>query len=194
MRSSRVFIDSNVLASRTLRDWLFLIQGQAPGMYSTYASDDVLAETVRVVRRRNPKMDGDLPARFQAQLRKSLTEVLDNFPGDVPFGGGDIDDHHVHAAALGCGADIVLTSNGRDFGDPDALDYEVMPPDEFFVLADDSAPQVIQRVILTQREYWQRRPGSKTLDEALIAAECPQFAERIRARRLSTWSRVGAAD
>lgn len=187
MRSSRVFVDSNVLASRTLRDWLFLIQGHAPGLYSTYASDDVLAETVRVVRRRNPKMDGDLPSRFQTQLRKSLTEVLDDFPGDVPFSGGDVDDHHVHAAALACRADIVLTSNGRDFGDPNELTYEVMPPDEFFVLADDSAPQVIQRVMLTQSEYWQSRAGSKTLDEALVAAKCPQFAERIRAPRPSTW-------
>lgn len=188
MRASRVFVDSNVLASKTLRDWLFLVQQDSGGMYSTYTSHDVLTEAVRVQRRRHPKLNGDLPAKMQAALRKNMTEVLEDFPGDVVFGGTDPDDHHIHAAALACRADIVLTSNGRDFGDPDALGYEVLTPDEFFVLADDSAPQVIRRVVLTQLEYWQRIEGARPLDEALVAADCGKFAARVRPYILSVGS------
>lgn len=172
-------MDANVLASRTLRDWLFLVQQDSPGLYTTHSSLDVVAEAVRVQRRRHPKADGSLTSRFQTQLRESLNEVLEDFPGDVEFSGSDVGDHHVHAAALACHADTVLTENHRDFGDRDLLDYEVMSSDSFFILVADSAPQAIRNVVLTQLEYWQSRQSSKRLDVALQDAGCPVFAELV---------------
>ncbi|QPZ38151.1 PIN domain-containing protein [Paramicrobacterium chengjingii] len=179
MRTSRVFVDSNNLASRTLRDWLFLIQQDSPGLYTTHTSFDVLVEAVRVRRRLHPKANGSLTSRFRDTLRENLNEVLEEFPGNVAFDGDDPDDHHVHAASLACRADMMLTDNYRDFGNPDALPYEVFSSDDFFLLVQDSAPQSVHRAVLTQSEYWQRFSNSKPLDVALRDAGCPLFASRV---------------
>jgi len=120
--TQRIFVDSNVLASRTIRDWLFLLH---------------------------------------------------------------IDDHHVHAATLASRADKLLTSNDRDFPESDDLPYEIYTPDELLVLIDDSAPYHVRSVTREQIDYWQKRRDEgdavKQLDEALRDADCPAFAERVRA-------------
>ncbi|BDZ61537.1 hypothetical protein GCM10025873_13280 [Demequina sediminis] len=51
---TRVLLDANVLMSRTLRDAIFLIQIESPGMFATCWTEDILAETLYHLRRRNP--------------------------------------------------------------------------------------------------------------------------------------------
>jgi len=51
---TRVLLDANVLVSRTLRDWVLLLQARAGGMFATCWTEDILAETIHAVRRRNP--------------------------------------------------------------------------------------------------------------------------------------------
>lgn len=180
----RVFVDSNVLASRTLRDWIFLIRNITPGMFQLHSSPDAIAETVRAWRRRNPAADGRVTVELEAHLRENLDEVLDDFKGDAPFAGSDPGDQHIHAAAMWMRADILLTRNDRDFGDPDELEYEVQRPDDFLMLVDDSAPALVRAVVRMQNEYWQgkRRRGSEVrpLERALNDAGCPRFAWRVR--------------
>jgi hypothetical protein len=81
-------------------------------------------------------------------------------------------------------ADILLTSNGRDFGDADLLPYEIYTPDEFFLLVDDSAPEQVRRVTLKQVKYWEakehRGENVKPLNVALADAGCNEFATRVR--------------
>jgi len=63
---------------------------------------------------------------------------VEDFVVDGTFTGA-VNDQHVHAAAVACQAEIVLTSDGG-FTAPgvvEELPYEVYPPDEFFVLVDD---------------------------------------------------------
>jgi len=181
--TQRIFVDSNVLASRTLRDWLFLLRGETYRMFQLHTSFDVLIETVRVTRRRYPTADGKLTMDLFYRLEDLLDEVLGDYDGSVEFAGPDVDDHHVHAAALSSRADKILTANDRHFPAADDLPYEVYTPDEFLVLVDDSAPHHVRSVTRQQIAYWQARrsEGSqvKSLDQALADAGCAEFGERV---------------
>jgi hypothetical protein len=108
---------------------------------------------------------------------------VEDFVVDGSPQGGDANDAHVHAAALACGADILLAGDAGFVGDGvdlDLLPYEVYTPDEFFVLAHDSAPHLIKTVTRQQTEYWREKQGRSPLAEYLVRAGCPQFAERVR--------------
>lgn len=109
----RVFVDANVLASRTCRDWLFLLREENDGMYQLHVTPDVLAETVRVMRRNNPRLPGGVVTDLLAKVERCVDEVVADFPPDVPFSGADAGDYHVHAAAVASRADLILT-----FDDP----------------------------------------------------------------------------
>jgi predicted nucleic acid-binding protein len=175
----RVFVDSNVFVSRTIRDWLFLLRQETDGMFQTHSTVDVIAESVRAVRRIRPRLDGAITHELQRRLIHNLDELQTSFDGTIPFAGSDRDDFHVHAAAVASRADILLTSNGRDFGDPATLPYDVWTPDEFFVLVDDSAPAHVARVTADQHRYWSAKSSKRDLADALVAADCPRFAARV---------------
>lgn len=181
--TQRVFVDANVLASKTLRDWLFLLRNETDGMFQLHTTFDVLVETVRVFRRRHPDAYGRRSRELFDLLSRSVDEVLSDFVGSVDFAGIDRGDLHVHAAALGCHADVLLTQNVRDFGDVVTHTYDVFPPDEFFVLIDDSAPHSVRQVTREQVAYWQSRRDAgakvKPLSRALVDTHCHVFAGRV---------------
>lgn len=181
----RIFVDSNVLASRTLRDWLFQLRNETDTMFQVHTTFDVLVETVRVFRRRNPTADGRRSRELFDLLMANVDEVLGDFAGDVAFDGPDGDDLHIHAAAVACRADKLLTLNISHFPVSDTVPYEVYPPDDFFLLVDASAPFAVMRVTRQQNAYWEGRRSAgqsvKPLETALVAAGCPEFAARVNA-------------
>lgn len=175
----RVFVDANVLYSRTQRDWLALIylQGeQSP--YEVYWSEDVLAEVASHLRRRHPLWSGRKIATFRDRIAGTF-EVGRVTDFEVAAVDSVTDEHdlHVHAAAVSCSTDIVLTSNVRDFVGVE--DYDVLTPDELFVLVDDSAPDAVRAAAAAQADYRGRR-GTADLAESLVGAGCPRFAERVQ--------------
>ncbi|MGK4593197.1 hypothetical protein [Amycolatopsis sp. w19] len=105
-------------------------------------------------RRRCPP--GSAPSSFGKirHIHDLLTKTfeggrVEDFVIDGSFPGTDADDEHVHAAAIACSAEIILScDNGFSLTgqDPDSLPYEVYTPDEFFVLVDDSSPQLVREV------------------------------------------------
>jgi hypothetical protein len=165
---NRVLADANLLYSRTLRDWLFLLKLETTtGMYSVCSTEDILSEVLYSYRRNNPTIDGSIPNPFL-----------------------DVNDSHLHAVAVSASIDILLTCDtgllSVELATRDVLPYEVMHPDDFFLLIDDSAPHVVKSVTAKQVEYWesrqaganeQRRPS---LVEALIRAGCPNFGQRVQ--------------
>lgn len=190
--TTRVLVDANVLYSRTLRDWLLMLQIESKGgLFTVYWTEDILAEVMYHLRREHPEWPG---GRI-TDLRDKIARVLeggrvDDFTVDGSFT-GDPNDQHVHAAAIACGADIVLTDDGGFSAIGDDLPYEVYRPDDFFVLVDDSRPGLVKRVAARQaRHHWQRT-GAADLCAMLVAAGCPAFAERVRVRLqgvdTSTW-------
>lgn len=181
----RVFVDSNVLASRTLRDWLFLLRNETDGMFQVHATLDILVEAHRAWRRRNHKASGAEATALFERIQRNLDELVGDFDGGIDFEGSDVHDTHVHAAAVASGADLLLTDNPTDFVDTDLLPYELYRADEFFCLVDDGAPAAVRRVAMAQITYWQGIAASgvptKRLDEALVDAGCPDFAKRVTA-------------
>lgn len=114
-------------------------------------------------------------------MRKIVDEVLDTYPSDVPFTGTDEHDYHVHAAATACQADLLLTDNDpQDITTSEEVHYEIICPDDFFVLAANSAPpQMLHPIIKSQIEYWAKKPDHVQLDQALRNAGCPDFADIV---------------
>jgi len=175
----RVFVDSNVFFSRTQRDWLGLLylQGDAPP-FAVFWIEDVLAEVVYHLRRQNPGWDGQRISSIRDRIAGVFeTGRVSEFPTRDADEVRDQDDMHVHAAAVACAADILLTNNVRDF--PNAEHYDVMQPDEFFVLVDNAAPHVVRAATREQATYWGRRDGDADLPGNLRKAKCPEFAGRV---------------
>lgn len=180
-----VLVDANVLFSRTLRDWLFLLKiGSEADMFTVHASQDIIAEVLYRLRRTYPNAPGRLTSGVHDRIVENLDNRVSDFEVDGSYPGDDPDDAHVHAAAIACGAQILLTGDVGFTGLPDdladQLPYEVHTPDSFFVLVDDSAPFVVETVTAEQHAYWSSKPGHSDLVSMLLKAQCPQFAERIR--------------
>ena len=198
MRIPIAFVDANVLFSKTLCDWLFLLRIETKGgMFVLFSSEDSITEVLYNMRRKNPQANGEYTGRRQGLLRKSLDDVVDAFPGEVDFPGKDVNDHHVHAAALACNASYLIADD-RGFHeiDSDLLPYEVHSADSFLLLIAENAPQAVDEVILKQIEYWRGKPDSKPLDVALEDAGCPTFASCVRGhlkRLFSGESSIGVA-
>jgi hypothetical protein len=183
----RILPDANVLVSRTARDWILLIQRGDPrnvnDMFFLYYTVDTLAETINTIRNANPDLDGAKITTIHDRITESMTGRIDHYPGraDAPI--SDIGDHHVHAAAVAGGIDIVVTGDTGFTKLVDAvrdeLPYEIQTPDEFLVLADDSWPEIVRAVTKTQFEYWTPK-GGRNLPTALDKAGCTRFADRVR--------------
>jgi predicted nucleic acid-binding protein len=177
----RVFVDANVLVSRTQRDWLFQLRIEADSMFQLHCTEDVLAEVLHTFRRQNPKASGGQTTRLRRSLCALLDEILDDFDATVNYEGTDEHDRHVHSAAVACNADILLTCDEGLLGQqtPDSLPYTLMHPDDFFLLVDDSASLVVRAVTDASRRYWEGKPDAKGLAQALVDAQCPEFSMRI---------------
>ncbi|RRD29306.1 PIN domain-containing protein [Actinomyces bowdenii] len=180
--TQRVLVDANVLFSKTTMDWLFLLRMHNAGMFSLYATEDIIAEVLANMRKKNPTAPGHLTSHRAELIRNTLDEVLRDFPSDIPFTGADPADYHVHAAATNGRADLLLTSNKpEDFtAHPDGEAYSIICPDEFFLLISESNPSCLMPIIEEQMDYWSSKQEHLQLDDALMGAQCPAFSLRVR--------------
>lgn len=176
---TRVLPDANVLYSRTLRDWLFLLRN-AGGMYTVQTTEDIICEVGVATRRAHPTADARRVADLVSLIRANADEVLTAYADDPGYAGSDPHDRHVHSAAASGDVDVLLTADGG-FSFEDSR-YEVYTPDAFFCLADDSQPQLTTKVAMEQAMYWANRPSPRPITEALARAGCPDFAERVNVR------------
>ncbi len=179
-----VLVDANILFPRTTRDWLFLLRNETKaGMFTVYASEDIIAETLYRLRRKSPEAPGSLIRCVHDRIVEQLDMRVDDFEVDGSFPGTDPDDAHVHAAAISSGAGILLTADtGFTRMNEDTLDelpYAVYTPDEFFVLIDDSMPNAVSQVTHQQLTYWYGREGDADLAKHLRDAGCSDFADRV---------------
>lgn len=153
-------------------------------MFQLITSEDVIAEVLSKLRDHNPRWDGGQISRIRASIVEVFDEVIQDFDGSVEYKGTDPNDFHVHAATLAAHADMLLTCDNGLLEQPNAdeLDYEAFHPDDFFVLANDSAPLMVRDAALAQLKYFIKKNGPKEtrLVDSLIGASCPIFAEVVR--------------
>jgi hypothetical protein len=182
----RVFVDSNVLGSKTQYDWLFMLKAECE-MFAVSTSGDVLDEAHRVWRRKHPDAGSEMRARRETLFRENFDEIVESWVGGEAPSLKDPHDAHVHNAARSSRVDILLTNNVADFGDPGLLPYDLYSPDDFFTLIETNDPDAVQNVTRSQALYWRKRharePDRKpiTLADALRSAGCPQFALAVEA-------------
>lgn len=180
MRVPIVFVDANVLYSKTLRDWLFLLRRETCGdMFTVASSNDVIAEVLYRMRRNNPDGPGHLTGNVKEKLEASLDEIVRDFPAGMVFPGGDAHDTHVYAASVACGTAYLVTDDAGFHDVSGDLPYEVHSADSFFQLIAENVPQIVDVVIRQQMDYLRGRNGGKALREALISANCPTYAETV---------------
>lgn len=125
-------LDANVLYPAYLRD--ALLRMAEAGTYQVRWSREILDEMSRNILKNNPSlprerierlvriMEGAFPEAM-VSVHESLIDAMTNAPGD----------RHVLAAAIGGGADVIVTSNVRDFPPSACGPYgvEIQKPDEF---------------------------------------------------------------
>ena len=183
-----VFVDTNILFSRCLRDWLTLCAYTCDEpLYAVRWSEDVIAELRYSWRRKNPDASeaalAGLTNRFLAS--HALGKVVGYNPSQYPQPAKDKNDWHVLAAAAHANVHVLLT-NDRDTFTPDCVQgrFDVMTSDEFFLLVLHRRPDIVESVTRLQIAYYQRQrkePPEALLDR-LHRAGTGGFAEQLQTK------------
>lgn len=183
-----VFVDANVLFSRTLRDWTLMI-GAECNRFAVISSRDCLVEAIAKIRERNPAAEGGMIHHIHDLIERSLHDLITTYPGGPIDGIADEKDWHVIHAATEAGAKILVTSNVRDFAPvAESLPFDLYSPDELFDLVWKNDPRAVEQVTREQLRYWndraerfkaESRPAPKGLSRALRDAGASGFADTI---------------
>ncbi|QAY71261.1 PIN domain-containing protein [Xylanimonas protaetiae] len=184
---TKVLLDANILFSRTLRDWLFLLRNETGGeAFTILATEDIIAETIYRYRRRYRRASGAQIAAVHDRIVEQLDDRIVDYEIDDTSPLADENDAHVHAAAVAAGIDLVITADtgftNLDDKQRATLGYRALTADEFLTEVDNVTPSAVDAVTRAQLRYWRARGEGRSLDEALDAADCPRFAARVRAR------------
>lgn len=191
MEVQRVFLDANILFSKTLQDWLFMLRIETGGnMFTLITSEDALVEAQHSFRKRKPEVSGSEVSNIRKKTVEFCDDVIEDYPGKTSGPFQDRYDLHIHSAALAAGCHMLITQDKGFLNLPeehkDELAYEILSPDEFLILLDDSASQFVSSVTKQQSAYWvKKRSDGKArdavkLESALRKSDCPKFAERVR--------------
>lgn len=177
--------DANVLYSRTLRDWLFLLSSGGD-LYTVHTTLDILTEVLGNYRKQYPHAPSRVLESIDRLIRENVHSMISGYEvKDSPI--EDIHDHHVHWAATE-GRMMYLVTSDRGFLNlpeeiTETFHYEIMSPDAFFCQVDDSHHEAVRKVAMDQVTYWSRQSElgrqTKQLHVALHDANCPHFAARI---------------
>lgn len=172
-----VVVDANVLFPLTLRDTI--LRAAAAGFYQLRWSAAILDEMERnLVSTRT--MPADKAARLRATMEKYFPEA--EVTGYVSLIGGlqnDEKDRHVVAAAVKAGAQVITTSNLKDFTPlPEGL--EAQSPDEFLCNLFDLDPETFVDMVHEQSADLVKPPVSfeELLDR--LARVVPDLVAALR--------------
>jgi len=180
-----VLADANVLYSRVLRDYL-LYAGEEE-VITVVWSQKILDEMREHLVANVPRFDQAAARRLIDAMTATFTEsVFDPTPDAYARLDGialpDEDDRHVIAAALSADADIICTSNTKDFPRPILARFgiSVMSPDDLFTQLIGSH---MMQMINAHRNVVSNHPGAtdqSTID-TLRRAQAPRTADLLTA-------------
>ena len=172
----KVLLDANVLFPFSLRDTL--LRTAADGFFQLYWSEQILDEATR-----NLVSTNTITETQAARLRTAMTDA---FPEAMVTGHEDLiaamsnheKDRHVAAAAVKAGAEVIVTSNLKDFRAlPDGI--EAQSPDEFLSNLFDLDPEGMVELVREQASALRNPP--RELGELLrgLAKTVPEFAKSV---------------
>lgn len=169
-----VLLDANVLFPFTLRD--FLVTLATTELYQAKWTDQIHDEWTRNLLKDRPDLVDSLP-KTRALMDKAVPDCLVMGYEDLieSLELPDPDDRHVVAAAIRCGAQIIVTNNLKDFPSEvlDQYGIEAQHPDEFLEYQFGLRPNLVIRAAKEQRARWKNPP---------LTAE--EYLERLSAQGL----------
>jgi len=151
--SFTVVFDACVLYPALLRN--VMLQFATTELFRTRWTDAIHDEWTRSLRIDKPDITPEQIARYRSAINDAVPDCL--VTGYEPLMKGlvlpDANDRHVLAAALRCRAEVIVTSNLRDFPDDvlSPLGVRVEHPDEFVLHLIDLAPATVCAAIKTVR-------------------------------------------
>lgn len=133
MSGFTVVYDANVLYPSMLRDILLRLAGS--GNFRARWTNKILDEVFRNLKSNRPDLDPTKLDRTRNLMRQAVDDCLVTGYEDLveSLCLPDRDDRHVLAAAIRCGAQVIVTVNKRDFPKTrlEPFDIEAQSADEF---------------------------------------------------------------
>jgi predicted nucleic acid-binding protein len=172
----KVVLDANVLFPFSLRDTL--LRAAAEGFFQLYWSEEILDETTRnlvgtgaITAEQANRLCAAMTGAFPESLVTGYQPLIDAMPNHSK-------DRHVAAAAVKAGAQVIVTSNLKDFGRlPSGI--EAQSPDEFLSNLFDLDPDGMVQLVREQARALRNPPREFRELVAGLAKTVPEFARSI---------------
>lgn len=153
------------------------------GLYRALWSREILEEVVRSIARRRPDLSIAVLRKRTAAMQAALQDAtVEGYEGLIPTFRDLGDDAHVAAAAVFGRADVIVTSNVRDFPARllDQYRIAVQPPDDFLTYHWWLDAVAVVEVLMRQSKGTSRPPLSP--DDILFRLEvlAPAFVHLVR--------------
>lgn len=187
MSSFRVVLDACVLIPAALRDTL--LRAADAGLYRLHWSEDILTEVERNLIEHGMTSADD--ARYLIDTMRTYFEeaAVEGYQTIVSSMPNQSKDRHVLAAAVVVNAEVIVTSNLRDFPEDALKPYgiEAQSPDEFLENLFDLDPDGMTRIIVEQAR--DLNSPQMTVDDVLraIGQHAPRFAQLVCAYQHNDW-------
>ncbi len=166
-----VFYDANVLYPAELRN--FLMHLALTGVFRAQWSAHVHEEWISNLLKSRPDLTREKLERTRELMDKAAPDALVTGYGHLIPGLTlpDENDRHVLAAAIRCGASVIVTYNLKDFPREALRDFgiEAQHPDEFILNLFDLAPGLAIEAAENHRNSLKNPP--KNVDEYLAMLE-----------------------
>ncbi|MGL4879515.1 MAG: PIN domain-containing protein [Waterburya sp.] len=173
-------LDACVLFPMPLRDTLLRIAEK--GLYRLHFSQEILDETTRnLVKKR--RMTQEQATKYQECMKQFFPEsIVEDYESLIFLMTNDPKDRHVLAAAVKTKADIIVTSNLKDFPKKSLqpLGIKALNPDQFLIdLFSNYEIDIAVDILKQQAEDLKNPP--MTLKELIerLSRQVPKFTNRI---------------
>ncbi|OHP55260.1 PIN domain-containing protein [Rothia sp. HMSC061D12] len=184
-----VLLDTNILMSKTLRDWILLLALESKYEFFTpHVSSGIMDEFGYHVRRDNPSMNDAKIETWKQQILQSCESQIAGFQVESIADFPDENDLHVHAAAQHGGMHALVTDDRKllnyastERGE-EVQSYETLSADDFLMQLTEYAPTRLFAAVCLSQESYARSKGCTEIDipRALERAGAGQFARYLR--------------
>ena len=175
------FLDSNVLASKTQRDWFFKISLHKPAIIRLVTSTKVLEEAMRAFHKRNPSVTHNTLETFRERMEGVFSDVVESPLGNDAIDGVHPGDWHVHSSVINSAASVLVSNNTRHFSRQ--YSYALATPDDMLCSLFHAHPDILIRVAQHEARYWgeQARLGrpAQSITDALKRSGCQRFSALV---------------
>ena len=179
MAAYTAFYDASVLYPSELRNLLMHLA--MTGLFRARWSNDVHEEWIRALLRKRPDLSREKLERTRSLMDAHATDALVTGYEDLIEGLllPDPDDRHVLAAAIRGRADVIITSNERDFPAEILAPFgiEAQHPDQFISHLLSLSPGIVAEAARDHRESLKNPP--KTIGEYMNTLEAQGLEQTV---------------